>query len=66
MSEITVQPEGTRKIAEEFVLTNGSNEANREFLIDLPQVKLQLFFHEVLCVAAKMCGELRGAKVTQY
>lgn len=56
MSEITAQPEGMETIVEEFVLTNGSNEPNRELLIDLPQVKQQLFLHELpQCAAPKAC-----------
>lgn len=38
MSEISAAPEGTG-IVEKFVLTKGSDELNRELLIDLLVVK---------------------------
>lgn len=45
MSEISAVPEGTGKIAKEFALTEGSNELDRELLIDFPEVKYQLFLN---------------------
>lgn len=39
MREISAVPQGTGKIVKEFALTKGSNELNRELLVDLPEVK---------------------------
>lgn len=37
MREISAVPEGAQRIVEEFALTKGSNELNRELLLDLPE-----------------------------